>query len=103
MDAKTKPTAGLIVLLLTALLFAGCAVAPPVQEMSDARQALKAAREAHADRLAPDLFQRAEHQLDTATHQLERGAYARARSSAINAKEEAIRARDLAIGGGGGM
>lgn len=78
-------------------MLAGCATAPPVQEMSDARQAIRAAREAHAGELAPQPLQRAEDYLEKATAQLERGAYVDAQASANAAKEEAIRARDLAV------
>lgn len=86
-----------ILLLLWPLLFTGCAVAPPVQEMSDARQAIRAAREAHADRLAPQALSNAEHLLDQATSRLEEGAYPEARQAAVAAKNEAVRARDMAI------
>jgi hypothetical protein len=86
-----------IVLLLWPLLFAGCAVAPPVQEMSDARQAIRAAREAHADRLAPQALSNAERFLDKATNRLGDGAYLEARQAALSAKDEAVRARDIAI------
>jgi hypothetical protein len=65
--------------------------------MSDARQAIRAAREAHADRLAPQALNNAEHFLDEATGRLEDGAYLEARQAALSAKDEAVRARDIAI------
>ena len=42
-------------LVVSALsLLAGCVTSPPVQEMSDARQAIRAAEEADAERLATE-------------------------------------------------
>ena len=98
MNPATKPRFDLrILFLLWPLLFTGCAVAPPVQEMSDARQAIRAAREAHADRLAPQALSNAERFLEQATSRLEDGAYLEARQAALSAKDEAVRARDISI------
>ncbi len=85
-------------MLLLPLLAAGCAVAPPVQEMSDARQAIKAAREADAENYAPDALHAAESQLQHATEQLDAGHYGEARESALTAKQQAVQARDAAVG-----
>lgn len=79
-----------------ALLF-GCAAIPPVQEMSDARQAIDAAKEAHADRYAPQSLRDAEQHLEEATRELNHGAYDRARNAALAAKAEAVLARDRAL------
>jgi hypothetical protein len=78
-------------LLLGVLLFvSGCQTAPPVQEMSDARQAIMAARDAGAEEKAPqDLSQAIEH-LQSAEAALSDKAYARARRDALEAKERAI-------------
>jgi len=83
-------------------MVAGCATAPPVQEMSDARQAIAAARDAGADRLAPDELADAESLLSGAEKYLEVGtsaSYWQARKAAISAKEQAFEAlltsRDL--------
>jgi len=73
----------------------GCATAPPVQEMSDARQAIAAAREAGADRLAVDQLGRAESSLQDARVFLVTGtsnAYWQAKKAAIDAKNMAFKA-----------
>lgn len=78
--------------LLAAIgLLAGCSSAP-VQEMSDARQAIAAANQAEAEQHAPDLMRRALHQLAAAETALEVGAWQLARTSAIAAREDAISA-----------
>lgn len=87
----------LATLLLVVLVAAtsGCATAPPVQEMSDARQAIAAAREAGAEELAPDDLAQAEALLDGAEEYLElgtSGAYWQAKRNAISAKEVAFEA-----------
>ena len=82
-------------LLGVLLLAAGCETSPPVQEMSDARQAIAAAREAGAARHAGDELARAEALLDGAEEYLElgtSGAYWQAKRNAISAKEVAFEA-----------
>lgn len=81
---------GLLILSLTAL--AGCETGPPVQEMSDARQAIAVARQAGAAQLAPDVLRAAETFLDSAQQKLSRRAYSQARVDAIQAKNRAIEA-----------
>ena len=71
----------------------GCAVAAPVQEMSNARQAIQAAREAKAEQYAPAVLDTAERLLKQATDELERGNYDSARQNALAARDEAVRAR----------
>lgn len=83
--------------MLPLILLASCAVTPPVQEMSDARQAISAAREAQASRLAPGTLQRAEQSLDEAARGMEQGDYVDAREAAKLARRQAIRARDEAL------
>jgi hypothetical protein len=80
-------------------LFAGClvacATAPPVQEMSDARQAIAAAREAGAGQFAEDKLGQAEVLLQNAEELLVVGtsnAYWQAKKSAIDAKDKAFEA-----------
>lgn len=85
-------TVGLLLLLLTS-----CAVMPPVQEMSDARQAIKAAREAKAERYAPQKLRSAEDSMELATRTLEQEEYEAARMAATVAKALAIKARDAAV------
>jgi len=84
-------------LLMAALVGAavGCANAPPVQEMSDARQAIAAAREAGAGTLAADDLAQAEALLDGAEAYLETGTstgYWQAKKAAISAKDVAFQA-----------
>jgi len=76
-------------------VLAACATAPPVQEMSDARQAIAAAKEAGAEELAQSQLNEAEGLLMTAEKFLKTGtsaAYWQARKSAISAKEVAFEA-----------
>ena len=66
---------------------------PPVQEMSDARQAIAAAREAGAETYASGQFQQAQESLVVAEGYLQTGtssAYWQARKAAISAKEMAF-------------
>lgn len=77
------------------LMLTACAGVPS-QEMSDARRALDAAREAHARELAPASLERAAAALDGATLSLRVGDYADARKLAALAHEEAILSRELA-------
>lgn len=80
---------------------AGCARAP-VQEMSDARQAITSARDAGADEHAPEDLASAEQRLADAEKALRAGDYEQARTNALAAKENAFKARDLAASLGDG-
>ena len=87
----------LTLFLLGALLLCACGILPPVQEMSDARQAIRAAIDADARRLAPRDLKQAEGFLDQASRSLESGAYEEARRKALAAKEQAVQARDQSL------
>jgi len=89
--------AGRYVVGLLLLVLSACAAMPPVQEMSDARQAIKAAREAKAELYAPQKLRSAEDSMDLATRTLEQGEYEAARMAASVAKVLAIKARDAAL------
>ena len=65
---------------------------PPVQEMSDARQAIAAAREAGAATYAGEGLRAAESHLAQAESQLQQHLYRDARKLALGAKESAIEA-----------
>ncbi len=81
--------------VILASIVVGCATAPPVQEMSDARQAIAAAKDAGAQRFAVAQLGQAEAFLNKAEKFLEAGgsaAYWQARQAAISAKEVAFEA-----------
>jgi hypothetical protein len=76
-----------IVLSLLSCLI-GCK-GPPVQEMSDARQAIQAARAAGAPTRAPEDFSAAQSAIERAESHLQLHEYARARMAAVEAKHDA--------------
>jgi hypothetical protein len=79
------------ILVVAALALAACAGAP-VQEMSNARQAIRAARDAGAEKMAPQKLNEAETLLNRAEDSLERRAYREARRNAIAARDKAAEA-----------
>ena len=78
--------------------FFACSAGPPVQEMSDARQAIAAAREAGAENLAAEDLRAAEAFLDSAQRNLSERAYGSARRDATLAKEKARKALEVSEG-----
>jgi hypothetical protein len=78
--------------LFAACWLAACATAPPVQEMSDARQAVAAAEQANAEQLAPEPLSEARRYLNEAESQIREQAYGAARVSAVRAKNRAVQA-----------
>jgi hypothetical protein len=78
-----------------AIILSGCAVAPPVQEMSDARQAIQAAEQAAADRWARNEISEARRFLAEAEDDIAAEAYGPARSNALRAQDQAVRALRL--------
>jgi hypothetical protein len=82
--------------LLGSLYLAGCAGAP-VQEMSDARQAVRAAEEAGAEQKAPEPLAAAQALLKEAEGNINRGEYREARDHATRARMKAIEARKAAM------
>ena len=78
-----------IAIIATAMLAAGCE-SMPVQEMSDARQAIMAAREAGAEEHAAEVLLEAEESLESAEKYLNSRNYGVARREAIEAKTKAI-------------
>ena len=79
-------------ILVAGWLSVSCATAPPVQEMSDARLAIAAARDAGAAEIAADELQNAETLLDSAEDYIQSGNYTLARRDAVSAKESAFEA-----------
>lgn len=80
-----------VMLASSAGVLVGCASAP-VQEMSNARQAIRAAREAGAERLAPQILSEAQALLHQAESSLQRREYRQARRDAIAAHHKAAEA-----------
>ena len=69
---------------------------PPVQEMSDARLAIAAAKDVNAAKHAPDELREAQRLLESAETNLGRKAYSAARRDAGLAKRQATVAREKA-------
>jgi len=84
----------LVVALLCSLLAAGCAGAP-AQQMSDARQAIRAAEQAGAGQHAPALLAEAHQLVERARVNLQKGEYRQARDDADLARAKAMEARRL--------
>jgi hypothetical protein len=78
------------------VLVAAC-VGAPVQEMSDARQAISSAEKAGAEVRAASDLEKARKLLKTADQRLDRGDYEGARESAVGAKFMATEAREKAL------
>jgi hypothetical protein len=81
---------------MVVLIMVGCA-SLPTQEMSDARQAIQAARYVKAESQVPALWAKAEHYLRQAEQNLESDQFNQARLAAILAKEQAVNAHNLAV------
>ena len=78
-----------------ALFLAACTTIAPVQEMSNARQSIKAAKDANAENLASNVLSEAQQRLKSAMRELDAGEYDKARILAIEAKHLALKARQL--------
>lgn len=81
-----------LALIVAVAWLAACASSPPVQEMSDARQAITAAEAADADRHAAATIADARRYLADAELLLRNEAYGAARMNAVRAKNRAVRA-----------
>lgn len=81
---------------LVVMVAVGCASAP-TQEMSDARQAIQAAREAGAQQYAPKALGSAEELLGAAEGAIESRDFDMAREKAVAAKKRAVAARNMAL------
>jgi len=73
-------------------MIASCVAGPPVQEMSDARQAIAAAEESNAATLAPEELDEARRLLEQAETQLRARYYTLAQTTAIQARSRAVEA-----------
>ena len=85
----------LLVALFAGPLLAGCA-GMPLQEMSDARQAIRAAESAGAQKYAPELLVEAKSLVETARQTMQKGEYRQARDEAVLARDKAMEARRVA-------
>jgi hypothetical protein len=81
----------IVVLVVVACLF-GCRMGPPVQEMSDARQAIVAAAAAGATRGSSPEYDAAQAAISRAETHLQAQEFARARLAALQAKHHAAAA-----------
>ncbi len=77
-------------------LLAGCGGMPPTQEMSDARQALRVARDVRAAQCCPQQFSQAREHLYEAELGLSLGQHRYARHHALAAKNDALALHQLA-------
>lgn len=83
--------------MLLLLALSACAGAP-VQEMSNARQAVAAAEQGGAEKAAPRHLALAKHLLQAAQTALDRAEYSTAREDALQARQEALTAIRISQG-----
>lgn len=83
--------------VLLVFFVSACTVNAPVQEMSNARQSIKAAKDANAEKLAANILSEAQQRLRSAIRELDAGEYENARILALEAKNLALKARQLAV------
>lgn len=88
----------LISIAIVALIFSACSTMAPVQEMSNARQSIRAAKNANAEKMAKNVLLEAQQRLRSAMLELDAGEYEKARILALEAKHLALKARQLSIG-----
>ena len=88
-DVRTAPRRVTRWVAVAVLLLGAACASIPVQEMSDARQAIQAAEEAGAATLAPEPLREARRLLTSAERKLQREAYASARAEAREARLQA--------------
>jgi len=84
----------LLAALLAGPLLAGCA-GMPLQQMSDARQAIRAAEHAGAEQHAPELLGEARALVESARQYMHKGEYREARDDAELARAKAMEARRI--------
>ena len=95
--ATTKVRFIVISLLVAIWALSACSSAP-VQEMSDARQAIQAAKNAVTNEQAQQNIKQAEMHLEEAKRALEKGEYNEARINANTAKALAVEVQEQAGG-----
>ena len=82
---------------LVLILLLSCATLPPLQEMSNARQTIAAAKEFSADAATDRKILEAERLLERAERRIEVTLYEQARLDALRARNEAIEYLEEAI------
>lgn len=82
--------------ILLAFSISACSITAPVQEMSNARQSIRAAKDANAENLAKNVLSEAKQRLYSAMRELDAGEYEKARILALEAKHLALKAKQLA-------
>ncbi len=82
-------------IILFTLFLGACATIAPVQEMSNARQSIKAAKDANAENLASNVLSEAMLRLRSAMRELDAGEYEKARILAVESKHLALKARQI--------
>jgi hypothetical protein len=87
----------ILAVLLTSAVLSGCASAP-VQEMSDARQAIRAAQNAGASQKAAIQLESAQTLMSSAERSLQKRLYRAAKRDAVAAREQAVEAMQRAAG-----
>jgi hypothetical protein len=81
---------------LLAFVLTACA-GIPVQEMSNARQAVDAARKVGAETRATTELKSAEALLQSAEQALQEGNYKKARKDAVASRDQAVQAQDKSL------
>jgi predicted lipid-binding transport protein (Tim44 family) len=84
------------VTIIILIILIGCTTIP-TQEMSDARQALKAANDVNAKHYAPTAWQQAQKNLKQAEEYLIKNQFQQAREQAILVKQQAVNAHNMAV------
>jgi hypothetical protein len=87
----------ILAVLLTSAVLSACASAP-VQEMSDARQAIRAAQNAGASQKAAPQLESAQTLMSSAEKSLQKRLYRAAKRDAVAAREQAVEAMQRAAG-----
>lgn len=85
------------ILAILLLVLGGCALMPPVQEMSNARQSLRAAKSAGAEVHDSKRFSQAKKLLNQASLKIDAGEYGEARELALQARNIAIKSRQVSL------
>ena len=86
-----------LISLMIVFTLSACATLPPLQEMSNARQTITAAKEMNSSAEQSQKIQEAERLLSRAERRMEVNLYESARQDALRAQKEAIEFIEWAI------